>query len=535
MIWLLRIDLGSVVWYVSQGDAAPVDATGATLAHDPTLDDPEVAYDAIPGTDSAVGDFEAKVSFLAPVSVSEFEANGWALSKGRAELSRWTPGTPYEARERVAVGDVVLDGLPIAGEEISLSLVAPDPSDLDDFPPAEAVIGTDTLDSVTIIAGGVATSDSFSFPDASEGLIYPWIFGRPGLRVDATGTTVSTPATPALLIFDALNSPWAIIAGHQTRETDRIVYNTDLDNDVTNPAYSITSTLCRDDRDRLVSILDISGLVGFTYDSTQDLLIAGWTSGIRWDDGDEIRGLGEVALYLLRYSDGGRVHDLGAWQAAVPLLNRIEVGGYIDEIVSPWDVVAGELLALFPRCVALWSPGGYRPVVFDDASPDLGPELTEGIDFELVEDARPEEVTAGGTTTVRVEYSHYPPTDTYLDSVTFGPGFTAALQEDASEVARRAASLVDQRSTYTLTSAWLWRLDSAAVAARDWLDLLSEPLVRVRAQVSEPDQLRALTVGAGVRVTSPTLGWTARPCWVSGHWYDGPLAGLRFLARPRVG
>lgn len=535
MIWLLRIDLGSAIWYLSEKDAAPVDQTGATLAHDPTLGEPSVAYDAIPGTDSAVGDFEAQVSFLAPVSVSEFEANGWPLSKGRAELSRWTPGTPYEARERVAIGDVVLDGLPIAGEEISVSLVPSDPSDLQDFPPAKASISTDTIAAVAIISAGTETADTFHFLDSSDGLVYPWVFGRPGLRVDATGATVATPATPALLVFDALNSPWAIIAGHQTREVDRIIYNPDLDNDVTDPTYSIPSEFLRDARGRLLSILDVSGLVGFTYDSSLQLYVAGWSSGIRWDDGDEIRGLGDVVLYLLRNCDGGRVHDLGAWQATAPLLNRIEVGGYLDEVVSPWDVVASDLLALYPRCVALWSPDGYQPVVFDDASPDLGPELTEGIDFELVEDARPEEVTEGGITTVRVEYSHYPVTDVYLDSVTFGPGVTDATEEDASEVARRAFAVVGQRSSYTLTSAWLWRQDSAGVVARDWLDLLAEPLVRVRGQLTDPDQVRALPVGAGVRVTSSTLGWTARPCWVSGHWYEGSLAGLRFLGRPRIG
>lgn len=528
MIWLLRVDLGSVVWYLSDQDAAPVDRAGTTLAHDPTLSDPEVSYDAVPGTDSAVGDFEARARFLAPVSVAQFEAQGWPLSRGSAELSRWQRGRPYESREIIAIGDVVLDGLPVAGEEIAVSLVPPDPGRMEDFPPAGAVVCSETCTDVTLIAGGVATADTLSYPDGSEGMVYPWVFGRPGLRADATGATVNTPATPAILIDDMGGEEKVLVAGHAVRETTRTVYNEDLDAD-----QSVTSSLMRDGRGRLVSVIDLSGSVGYTFDNNLKVWIS-WTSGIRWDDGEEIRGLGSTALYLLRMADGGGVHDLGAWQAAAPLLNRLEVGGYIDEIVCPWDVIAGELLALFPRCVVVWGPRGYAPVVFDEGPSSLGPELTEGLDFDLVEDARPEEVSEGGTTTVRVEFSYYPPTAVYLDSVTFGPGFSSADGESASEVARRAYALAGQRSTYTLTSAWLWRRDSAEISAREWLDLLSEPLVRVRAQLYEPTHLRSLPYGVAVRVTSPTLGWSARPCWVGGHWFAGQLTGVRFVARPRA-
>lgn len=525
MIWLLRVDLGAAVWYASTEDATPVDADGTALVHEPTLSDPEIEVGGVPGTGSLLGDFKAEVTLLAPVSVATFEARGWAVCRGRAELSRWTPGTPYQARWVVAVGDVVLDGLPLEGEALSLSLEAPEAGGLADFPPSDATVTSETMTDVTVLPSTTAT---FDLPDDADEAIYPWVFGRPGLRIDSTATIVSSPATPALLIDLTPLAQRVLLAGHRATPGSIEVYNKTADD-----SRSVSYSLVRDGLDRIITTADVSGFVGWTYDSTLSAWGSGWTSGITYDDGEEIRGLGDVVLYLLRWGDGGAVHDLGAWQQAAVLLNRVEVGGYIDDVCDPWDVVGGDLMALWPRCVVVWGPGGYAPVVFDDTDPELGPELIEGIDFELEDGARPEEVSDGGTTGVRIQYSYNPAADTYLDSHTTGPGVAGDTSELASEVSRAAFGQAGARSTYPMSTGWLWWRDSAELVAREWQDLLGEPLVRVGGRLVEPDRLRGLPLGAGVRVTSETLGWSARPCWISGQGFSGPLASVRFLGRPR--
>lgn len=534
--WLCRLELPHAIWYLSEVDAAPVDATGATVAHVPTLSRPQVNYSALPGTESAVGEFNATVEFLIPSSLAVAEACGAPIALGRATLLRWTEGTPYEAAEAIAAGDVVIDGLPLAGEAVSVSLEAPDPARTGAWPPSDAAVVKGNL------VGTVLPSTALTLVPADNvlGLLYIWVFGRPGMHY-VDGAVEYVPATPAILVNLTPGIQRVQIAGHSVAATSVDIY--------ANAAYdgaSLTDTFVpeqfRDTRQRITTIANVSAraISWEVSDSSADLYVSNWSGGsMKWDDGEEIRGLGEVCLYLLRAVDGGSVHDLGAWQSLLGQLNRIEVGGFIDESVEPWEVIAGELRPLFPRLSVMWAPLGYRPVVFEDADSELTPELVEDVHFALVDGTRPADKTEGGYTTVRIEYSHNLPADLYLDSITVGPGYRGAVGELPSELGRRAYTWQETAETWTHTTPWLWLHDSAAVVAREWSDLLMEPLPGIEVLMLDPLMRRALPVGAAVRVTSTTIsdsaghGWAARPCWVSGHRFDGDQFYVILLARPR--
>lgn len=534
--WLFRLELGHATWHLSEVEAAPVDADSATITHTPTMSAPQVSYAALPGGESAVGEFSATVEFLIPSSLAVAEACGVPVSRGRGVLLRWTEGTPYEAAEAVATGDIVIDGLPLAGEVVSVSLEAPDPSRTGAWPPSDAAVVDGNL------VGTVLPSTALTLVPADNvlGLLYIWVFGRPGMHY-IDGVVDYVPATPAILIHTTAGAQRCQIAGHPVAASSVDVY--------ANAAYdgaslsdTFTPAQFRDTRQRITTIINVSAraISWEVSDSNADLYVSNWSGGsMKWDDGEEIRGLGEVCLYLLRAVDGGAVHDLGAWQSLLGQLNRIEVGGFIDESVEPWAVIAGELRPLFPRLSVMWAPNGYRPVVFEDADPDLTPELTEDVHFTLVDGTRPADKTEGGYTTVRIEYSHNLPADLYLDSITVGPGYRGAVGELPSELGRRANTWQETPETWTHTTPWLWLHDSASVTAREWADLLMEPLPGIEVLMLDPLMRRALPVGVGVRVTSATIsdsaghGWSARPCWVSGHRFDGDKFYVTFLARPR--
>lgn len=524
-LWLLRVDLGGPAWLLSTDVAAPVDDTGAALGHEPTLEAPEVSYGAVPGA-ATLGDFSASASFILPVSVAEMEAEGWPVSRGTAELSRWTPGTPYAARRRIARGDVVIEGHPVAGESISISLSAPNPELVASFPPSNA--GISARNNSALLS---------SIPNSAEGYTGPWVFGCPGWRIDGDGAETHSPATPAPLIDEALGVQRVLLAYHATGETTIDLTITSAHTAGATATFTVDTLV--DVNGRLLATADVSTYaVSWTLDGGVEIW-ATWTDGgLHWDNGADIRGLGDVALYLLRTCDGGAVFDLGAWQAVVPLLNRIEVGGYVNDIESAWTVINEELLALFPRAVVLWGPDGYYPAIFDDGDLLAGPTLTEDLDIILVDGARPQEVTDGGVTTVRVEYSRYPPTDTYLDAHDLGPGY-GQTTETPSGVARRVLSYrqpgQDTPAAWTVSSAWLWRYDSAEVSAREHLDLLALPLVAVEVLLLDTDRLDGLPIGATVLSELPTLAWAMRPCWVGGHRLHGDQVYVTLIPRPVAG
>lgn len=518
-LWLLRVELGGPAWLLSSDVAAPLDELGQVLGHEPTLEDPTVSYSAVPGA-ATVGEFSATVGFMVPASVAEMEARGWPVSRGVAELSRWTPGTPYAARRRVARGQVVIEGHPLAGETISVSLAPADLESISTFPPSDAVVSTATLGPPTLV----------SIPDSAQGYAGPWVFGRPGWRIDGDGVEVHTPATPAPLVDDFAGDQRVVLAYHAVGDTSIDLTITSSYTAGSGDTDTFAIDVITDVHGRLVSTADVSTrAISWVLDGNAELW-ATWESALRWDTGAELRGLGDVALYLLRACDGGAVFDLPRWQATCALLSSIEVGGYINEVGPAWTLINEELLALFPRCVVLWGPDGYYPAVFDDADPYYGPTLIEDYDIQLVDGARPEEVTEGGTTTVRIEYSLYPATETYLDAHELGPGL-GQTSESASGVARRAVGFRGP-STWTLSSGWLWRYDSAHVIAREYLDLLALPLVGVEVRLMEGDRWASLPIGAGVKAEIPTLSWEERPCWVAGHRFDGPHVFLRLIPRP---
>lgn len=520
-IWLLRVELGPVVWYAATDIAVPVNHLGESIPHEPTLSPPSLSIGATPGGSTTVGDFSASASFLIPESVSLLEARGWPVSRGWGQLSQWTDGDAYEAAVPVACGWIVLERFPLAGEAVDVTFT-PAPLDrLSTFPPSDAVVSEANLS----VSGTPFFGDTIAAN--TVGLLGPWVFGRCGLRVDATGVETESPGSAApLVVQTGGGTQTALIAWHSIGATTVTVYSAPNDD-----YQTFVPVAGVDANNRVVNYVDVSAFaVSWTLDGAAALYVAGWSQALTSDDGEQLRGLGDVALHILRQSGAASVFDLGQWEAVAPLLNRIEVGGYLDAAVQPWEFVNNELLCLFPRCCILWGPTGWYPVVFD-AEPSAS-ELLEGIDFDLPDGERPSEVTAGGYTSSRVEYSRNPATDVYLDAFDLGTGY-ADSKESPSAIGRRAFGFIDTPQTYIVSTAWLWRYDSAAVVARELLDLHSEPLVAINVRLVSGARWMSLPIGSSVAVTSETLGWEARPCWVAGHAFSGLQTYLKLQARPR--
>lgn len=540
-IWTLTIDVSGRRLYLATEPCAPVATldgedwrAGASVTHLPILAIPSCSWRALPGG-STVGDRSVSVSFLLPsdLSLADLEAGGQTVERVRGELAIWWTGAAYEARVVVAAGWLEIDALTLGGEEITATLLNPEPTSTATIPLAEDEINDANLNPYTIVVGG--STVGFSMGEDVQGTPYPIPLGRPGLWVDETGASAAVPSCRANLITQAVTLQRMLIAGRQVGATGMTIWNATATG-VVSPTYVGTVSTIYDGRGQVCSTVDVSGASAYwALDGSEEFYCLGWADGVVLDNGERVRGLGDAALYLLRLADADGTFDLGRWEAARSALNTIEIGGFVETPVLPWEILTSDLLPLFPRCVVMPGNAGLYPVIFEDAHPTDGIELIEGIDFELPEGARPSPATDGGVSAVRLSYAYNALSEEYLATVVFGPR-TDDQTESGHGSARRAwgwdVGGSSTRTTTIMESPWLWAHDSAERVADDVLRLGVERLPSLALSLLDLDRWRSLPIGLPVRVTAPTVGWDKRPCWICGLGMAA-LDELEVLARPR--
>jgi len=509
-------------------------AAGQAVTHMPMMEDPNVSMRAIPGGD-CIGEFSADVAFYLPsdLSLCELWSRGQPLHRGTAELSVWYEGGSYESRQVIARGYIEVDAFALGGEMVTASILMPDPESTDTIPGSADVCSDETLNPYQIVGGA---SIGFTLPDDVAGAPYPFPLGRPGLFVDAAGTSQDVPASPALLITQAAAQQRLLVAARQVGAGNITIVNANAEG-LAPPMANFGISYIIDENGITLSTVDPTSIGTWKFDGTETFYCAGWTDGITFDNGALIRGLGDAALYMLRLVRGAAVFDLGRWEAARATLNTIAIGGYVDQAVDPWTIITEQFLAGFPRCVVMPGPDGLYPAIFEAVPPDECVELVEGRDFYLLDGVRPEYATDETYSSIRVEYALNTASQNYNGLCVLGPR-TDDLSESGHEAASRSYSwTVGQdggptRETKTIQSAWIWEHASAARVADDVMQLTAERLPSVKVALLDQVMWRTLPIGLAVRFTSPTLGWSQVPAWVCGL-NMALLDEVELLMRPR--
>ena len=541
-VWLAAIDIAGRRLYLSDADASPVAtvatedyAAGAVLRHDPLLATPTVSWRGIPGGD-ALGDFDAEIAFLLPADLSlcALWARGQPVHRARIELSVWYEGDAYEARYVQAIGYMEVDSFALAGEQVTGSILAPDPTLADTLPGPDDVVSNANLDPYDVIGGSTI---GFSMPDDVVGSGYPFVLGRAGEFVDGDGLATSIPASPALLITQAAANERMLVAARPTVSGATLtIYNASATG-LAPVSATFSIEYITDTNGQILSTVDVSAPTGWALDGTEDFYAAGWSDGIAFDNGDVIRGLGDVCFYLISLTNAAAIYDIGRWRGAQAALNTIEVGGYIDQPATAWEIMSEQLLQLYPLCVVLNGPGGLYPAIFEDVAPDDCVELVEGQDFDLPDNERPSYVTDEVYTAIRLQYGLNAATQNYVGAVEIGPQ-TDEVSEGGAEMSLRGYSWsvgVDgkpTRETRAMQSAWLWLHDSAQKVALQRLALDHERLPAFRMVLLDDIRWKSLPIGLAVRVTSTTYGWSKVPMWVCGQTLSA-IDEIEVIARPR--
>jgi hypothetical protein len=383
LVWLLTLTWAGQVYRFSSYPVAPVDEDGRALPHDGGLDVLEYEDGAELLTTSPELRSVA-IEVLFPIDVAERIEAGHDLAAASGELALWAVGQPWEDRQQVIVGTVVQPEYGAADEPVRFSLEENPFDDVAVIPDAAAVVSASTWD-----------QDAFQTPDDSLELVYPIVFGAPGLTTDDQGAAVLGRGSPGI-VLDYTNISYEakllMVAGHLVEASTVTI----LDQD----GAGVTRTVSHveDLLGRTVAVVDLT--TTFAIDKTGSLWVC-WTQGRALPG---VSGAGSLLRYMLGRSSL-RV-DWGRVEALVAYLDRFEVSGYINSACSPWEWVQDNLLPLLPISM-LSGPDGLRPVRwrYDAAEEDAVAVLTCGQGCERVSPITYERGRANVVNEIRLSYA----------------------------------------------------------------------------------------------------------------------------------
>jgi len=378
VVYLLTVTWGGVDYRWSTVPAAPVDADGDIYVFDGQLGavDLSLAFSLLSTSPDLVS---VPFDLLFPAGVAARVAKGHDLSAAVGELALWVPGTTWEDRRVLLVGDVVNPSYGADGEPVAFSLEEPAFSDGGAIPASTAIVSDDAW----------TGRGNTSLADGTEGLAYPTIIGAPGYYDTISSGATGTSGSRGIPVADTAAGGGSgedivtkvLIAGHPVEAT-----NVRLFSDGGNETLAVTH-----ERDAL-------GRTVATVSPTDDAVRAESSYWVVWQNGaggavqyglaglydtPTLTGAGDVLLWMLQQSTL-RV-DVGRCQVAATSLNAITVSAMLDEQVSPWDWLTDNLLPLLP-CSIVNGPDGVYPVVWDytATADDAVLDLTEGEQVERV-------------------------------------------------------------------------------------------------------------------------------------------------------
>lgn len=518
-VWLLCVQIGHDCRYYATDAVAPVDITGAVLAHSPTLDPPtyEEAFDP---RDRTVTTAAGELTFLAP------EIDPWSLIRAGlhpalwlAELSLWTEGTAYGERRIIVSGPLRVQRIPDPGEpwRASISTSAP----LLRLPTPSQVVTTATL------AAPLA---------ADLGRPYPILLGPADGYVDDDGDAQATKRSYVRVLgFDvsATVAQKFMICGHWLADTGTEYDATTGDCELYSvpDAAFITAPMVEgvDARGNPYTYVDNTGLgdwAGITDDEDAEIyLVNTYGRGPRDPRSPyAIQGVGSLLRWLL--SSAGYLLDEGAWGAVLPYLNTLRTAGAITEQVDVAEWQDAQVRDALPNFALLSGPRGLAPVVLRD---DLPPDdflLEQGRNAWRPEGDREECSNADDLLeSVAVDFAFRERTGEYRATVTVGRGDVdgAVVAPDARA---RAIFSYGRASQMAMEVDWTGDRQTAARIAALWLHFRGYITGTWRTTIPVDADGPHLRLGAFGRYTDAERRLDGAPCYVIGRALEADLMTL---------
>jgi len=389
------------------------------------------------------------------------------------------------------------------------------------------------------------TRNRFPTPvtDGVYGKYAPFILGKPGIIIQA-GSSKSIefvnkyPSTPAYRVyFRRTLGPYEenirfLIANHDIKASIGRIYDP-KGGSFRNPILQDI-----DDEGNIYSYINLrftgAGPVVLEYDNFQQLAIDADGNLVElWNEyyaswGEEDGGFfqdflsgaltkgGDICLYVLDKLQ--LEYDYDAWVGLLPILNRYEFSGYMDDYeVTAWDWLKNNIISYLPIEVVN-SAGGITPnlnLYFYSQTPETQYTITENGQFEIITGIQPLDQPILNHLTIKFCYSlAY---DSYQSSIIVDPRIT---EEQALIVNDPVARLSFQRfglREEVLELPFVWDLKTAFRIARD--------KIRVRGlgakaiEVSATPRYSYLGIGDIISLSSD-IGLENHKCQIIGKSWD---------------
>jgi hypothetical protein len=349
LTWLLTVEWDGFIYRWSSQPLTVLDADGVEVHFEGGLDATDIQTAVSFLSDSTEAP-SASFEVFWPSDVALEISQGRDLSSARGELSiiptvkntvpEWSSRVPLVA------GTLLEPTYGAADDPVAFSIESTVAERGELWPPASAVVSVETWPEVE--------------DTDSEGEGYPFIFGSPGV---ISGSTV-VPATPAIPVeWTSDDVDTLVVAGHPVDAASVRLY---YQSTTTGEWYYVTPSVStvEDGLGREVSTVTITGLP--TAVTQADGYAVCWYDGsdpvfgMRGAKGP-LRTAADVLGFMLGLTPAGL--DLEAWGAIREALGGIQIGGYIDEQVQPWEWVSDNLLPVLPISL-LGSPSGVKPVLW---------------------------------------------------------------------------------------------------------------------------------------------------------------------------
>lgn len=276
------------------------------------------------------------ILFPAEIDVAEWVALGHDLSTATGEVALWSEDTVWEERRVILAGPIREPEYGEIDEPVSFSV--------DDALQLDRSIVPGRHSVVSLEAWPLAPEDSI-------GLVYPTVWGKPGVLFDTGSTCAGSPA-PVVYVAAGLATK-VVVAGHRVQATSAIMFNED------GQTYTFNLDIETDGLGQVVTTIDLSVVSTGTFAREGTEYWISWFNGDALVDagGEAAQSAGAVIGYLLGLSSVSL--DRPAWAA----LGGPRIDGYIDEQVSPWEWVVDNALPILPLSV-LPGPDGYYPILW---------------------------------------------------------------------------------------------------------------------------------------------------------------------------
>ena len=439
---LVTVDFAGRRFYLSERPVVVATTDGGALPFDGGLAGVDVSVAlGLMGSDADL--LSVPVACFLPVDLAALRAQGHQLSGAQAEVAVWVPGTLYEDRQVLVLGSVSEPTYGAQGEQVAFSVTE---APYDDTGRVIAPVEVIRWEDFEPVYG----ADGFGYyqADASEGAAFPWVFGRFGVCT-VGGVLSSVPSVPApaialastgeatfLLLCSGFAEASLLTVTDAYGNADEVTPNTVTGITIydVESFYGVANSGTRFTRvGPLIAMTTVDLLASTLYVSAS---VTTPVSGGPSYDGSPTpaRSWGEVVAMLLRRSSLRL--DWGRWDAVLPLLQRYEVAGYIDDPdVSPWEFIAAEMLPLVPVSIRS-GPRGLYPVIwrYDATHADAQGHINAGLGTGVVRSGPVEEFPQPSelVNSCSLSYAWNALTEEYTHWTTHGPLSTTVPAAPAS-------------------------------------------------------------------------------------------------------